>query len=51
LHPRIRSSVIAGPPRSGETRQSITFRKMMDARVKPAHDEGETAMGSKEKRF
>jgi hypothetical protein len=34
------SPVIAGPPRSGETRQSI-ISKEMDARVKPAHDGGE----------
>jgi hypothetical protein len=32
--------VIAGPPRSGVTRQSIVFGKKMDARVKPAHDGG-----------
>jgi hypothetical protein len=32
--------VIAGPPRSGATRQSIFFAKKMDARVKPAHDSG-----------
>jgi hypothetical protein len=33
------SVVIAGPPRSGATRQSIAFARVMDARVKPAHDE------------
>jgi hypothetical protein len=32
--------LISGKPeiRCGETRQSIMFRKKMDARVKPAHD-------------
>jgi len=30
--------VIAGPPRSGVTRQSIFVRRKMDARVKPAHE-------------
>jgi hypothetical protein len=34
----MRLSVIAGPPRSGETRQSIVFRKKMDAWVKPTRN-------------
>jgi hypothetical protein len=32
------SFVIAGPPRSGATRQSILTSLLMDARVKPGHD-------------
>jgi len=31
------STVIAGPPLDGATRQSILFRKM-DARIKSGHD-------------
>jgi hypothetical protein len=32
------SPSLPGRRASGETRQSIVFRKKMDARVKPAHD-------------
>jgi hypothetical protein len=31
--------VIAGPAQGAATRQSIFSRKLMDARVKPGHDQ------------